>query len=85
MSEGHELGIPTPALASDAQQQAPPGFENQQSGGEGQRPRRRGRPRPRGGARERERREKKERRERQQVTRSSYSMLLMACTSHSRT
>jgi hypothetical protein len=84
MSEGHELGIPTPALASDAQQQAPPGFENQQSGGEG-RPRRRGRPRPRGGARERERREKKERRERQQVTRSSCRVLLMPCTSHSRT
>lgn len=67
MSEGHELGLPTPPLATDAQQQAPPGFENQHSGGEG-RPRRRGRPRPRGGARERERREKKERRERQQVT-----------------
>lgn len=70
MSEGHELGIPTPAPVSDAPQQSP-GFDVQQGGGdaEGGRGKRRGRPRPRGGARERERKEKQERRRQQQEVR----------------
>lgn len=56
MSEGHELGIPTPPLAQDAQQQ--PTANASETGEQGGRGKRRGRPRPRGGARERERREK---------------------------